>query len=43
MNQLQLFLPCAAGVEDFLAGEVHRITGLKGDDLLVGRGGVELR
>ena len=39
MNQLQLFLPCAAGVEDFLADEVHRVTGLKGDDLLVGRGG----
>ena len=43
MNQLQLFLPCAAGVEGFLADEVHRITGLQGDDLLVGRGGVELR
>jgi putative N6-adenine-specific DNA methylase len=27
MNQLQLFLPCAAGVEDFLAAEVQRITG----------------
>jgi putative N6-adenine-specific DNA methylase len=43
VNQLQLFLPCAAGVEDFLAAEVHRITGLKGDDLLIGRGGVVLR
>ena len=43
MNSLQLFLPCAAGVEDFLADEVHRVTGLKGDDLLVGRGGVVLR
>ena len=43
MNQLQLFLPCAAGVEDFLATEVHRVTGLKGDDLLIGRGGVVLR
>ena len=43
MNQLQLFLPCAAGVENFLADEVHRLTGLKGDDLLVGRGGVQLR
>ena len=43
MNQLQLFLPCAAGVEDLLADEVHRVTGLKGDDLLVGRGGVVLR
>ncbi|MEY4979198.1 MAG: hypothetical protein RLZZ352_1468 [Pseudomonadota bacterium] len=28
MNQLKLFLPCAAGVEDFLADEVQRITGL---------------
>ena len=26
MNQLQLFLPCAAGVEDYLAVEVARIT-----------------
>ena len=26
MNQLQLFLPCAAGVEDFLAAEVQRAT-----------------
>ncbi len=43
MNQLQLFLPCAAGVEGFLADEVHRLTGLAGDDLLVGRGGVVLR
>ena len=40
MNQLQLFLPCAAGVEGFLADEVHRLTGLAGDDLLTGRGGV---
>ncbi len=43
MNQLQLFLPCAAGVEGFLADEVHRLTGLTGDDLLTGRGGVMLR
>ncbi len=27
MNQLQLFLPCAAGVEEFLAAEVLAITG----------------
>ncbi|MCZ4314518.1 THUMP domain-containing protein [Comamonadaceae bacterium G21597-S1] len=27
MNQLQLFLPCAAGVEDYLAVEAARITG----------------
>jgi hypothetical protein len=43
VNQLQLFLPCAAGVEELLADEVHRITGLHGQDLLVGRGGVLLR
>ena len=43
MNQLQLFLPCAAGVEGYLADEVHAITGLTGQDLLVGRGGVLLR
>ena len=40
MNQLQLFLPCAAGVEDLLAAEVHALTGLMGQDLLVRRGGV---
>ena len=43
MNQLQIFLPCAAGVEGFLADEVHQITGLTGQDLLMGRGGVLLR
>ena len=43
MNQLQLFLPCAAGVEDFLAEEVHALTGLQGQDLLVLRGGVLAR
>jgi putative N6-adenine-specific DNA methylase len=43
MNQLQLFLPCAAGVEGFLADEVHCLTGLAGDDLLTGRGGVVVR
>lgn len=43
MNQLQLFLPCAAGVEGLLADEVHGITGLAGNDLLTGRGGVLLR
>ena len=35
MNHLSLFLPCAAGVEDFLAQEVHGLTGLAGDDLLI--------
>ena len=43
MNSLQLFLPCAAGVEGFLADEVHALTGLTGHDLLVGRGGVLLQ
>ncbi|HYF21569.1 MAG TPA: THUMP domain-containing protein [Ramlibacter sp.] len=43
MTDLQLFLPCAAGVEDLLADEVHRLTGLAGDDLLVGRAGVVAR
>jgi putative N6-adenine-specific DNA methylase len=43
LTPLQLFLPCAAGVEDFLADEVHRLTGLAGDDLLVGRAGVAVR
>ena len=43
MNQLQLFLPCAAGVEDYLAAEVHGLTGLMGEDLLTRRGGVLVR
>ncbi|GAB1384924.1 class I SAM-dependent RNA methyltransferase [Melaminivora sp.] len=43
MNALQLFLPCAAGVESLLADEVHALTGLAGHDLLTGRGGVLLR
>jgi len=43
MNQLKLFLPCAAGVEDFLAEEAHRLTGLQGEDLRVLRGGVLMR
>lgn len=43
MNSLNLFLPCAAGVEDLLAQEVHRLTGLAGDDLMIGRAGVFAR
>ncbi|XAH23413.1 THUMP domain-containing protein [Xylophilus sp. GW821-FHT01B05] len=43
MNQIQLFLPCAAGVEGFLADEAHRLTGLAGMDLQTLRGGVLLR
>lgn len=43
MNQLTLFLPCAAGVEGFLADEVHGLTGLTGSDLLTVRAGVRVR
>jgi putative N6-adenine-specific DNA methylase len=39
---LTLFLPCAAGVEEFLADEVHGLTGLAGDDLMLLRGGVSV-
>ncbi|MDO9358185.1 MAG: THUMP domain-containing protein [Polaromonas sp.] len=39
MNQLQLFLPCAAGVEELLAAEVKRITGTQGK---AWRAGVQL-
>ncbi|MGA0572274.1 THUMP domain-containing class I SAM-dependent RNA methyltransferase [Variovorax sp. VNK109] len=42
MNQLRLFLPCAAGVEDFLADEVLRITGAAPEDVRKRRGGVLL-
>ncbi|MEY2953503.1 MAG: hypothetical protein RLZZ401_1590, partial [Pseudomonadota bacterium] len=42
MNQLQLFLPCAAGVEDYLAAEVTRITGIDRPALRPLRGGVQL-
>jgi putative N6-adenine-specific DNA methylase len=40
MNQLQLFLPCAAGVEELLAAEVKRITGTQGK---AWRAGVQLQ
>jgi putative N6-adenine-specific DNA methylase len=39
MNQLQLFLPCAGGVEELLAHEVHRIVKVP---VSVMRGGVML-
>jgi len=39
MNQLQLFLPCAAGVEGFLADEVQRVVGVRGQ---TGRAGMML-
>jgi putative N6-adenine-specific DNA methylase len=40
---VELFMPCAAGVEDYLAEEVHALTGLAGQDLLVFRGGVRVQ
>jgi len=43
VNDLSLFLPCAAGVEDFLAQEVHALTGRAGQDLLTLRGGVRVK
>jgi len=43
VNDLSLFLPCAAGVEEFLAQEVHALTGRVGQDLLTLRGGVRVR
>ena len=42
MNQLQLFLPCAAGVEDYLTIEAQRVTGLAQQDIHKQRGGVAL-
>ena len=43
MNQLQVFLPCAAGVEDYLAPEVGRITGQTPAQIQKWRGGVLLQ
>ncbi len=43
MNQLQLFLPCAAGVEDYLAAEILRITELPPGCITKQRGGVAVR
>ena len=40
MNQFQLFLPCAAGVEEYLLPEVQHITGLGGQAVQKRRGGV---
>ena len=40
MNQLQLFLPCAAGVENLLAAEIRQITGIDGK---AWRAGVQLQ
>jgi putative N6-adenine-specific DNA methylase len=43
MQTLHLFLPCAAGVESFLAQEVQSICGITADDLRVLRAGVMVR
>jgi len=43
VNQLQLFLPCAAGVEDYLAPEAARITGQSPDQVQKWRAGVLLQ
>ena len=43
MNQLHLFLPCAAGVETLLAQEVRRIIGVRDEDMRTYRAGVLLR
>jgi len=43
MQHLQLFLPCAAGVEDYLAAEVLRITELPPGCITRQRGGVAVR
>jgi putative N6-adenine-specific DNA methylase len=42
VNQLLLFLPCAAGVEDYLLPEAQRITGLPDASVHKRRGGVQL-
>lgn len=42
-DDLTLFLPCASGVQELLAREVHAITGAEGADLLVGQAGVLVR
>lgn len=43
MQNLTLFLPCAAGVEDFLAAEVQAITGAPGNAMRKSRGGVAVQ
>ena len=43
MQTLHLFLPCAAGVETYLAQEVQSICGITADDLRVLRAGVMVR
>lgn len=41
-DELRLFLPCAGGVETYLADEVARICGAGARDLRTARGGVQL-
>ena len=43
MNALNLFVPCAAGVEAYLAAEVAQITGLPASAMQTLRGGVQLQ
>ena len=43
MNALNLFVPCAAGVEAYLAAEVAQITGLPSSAMQTLRGGVQLQ
>jgi len=43
VNALNLFVPCAAGVEAYLAGEVAHITGLPPTAMQTLRGGVQLQ
>ena len=43
MNQLALFLPCAAGVQDYLLPEVLQITGLNASEAVKQRGGVQVQ
>lgn len=43
MISLQLFLPCAGGVEALLAAEVARICGAAARDVRTARGGVQLQ
>ena len=42
MTPLSLFLPCAAGVESYLAQEVERLTGVPQAAMQTSRGGVAL-
>ncbi|MDR2853178.1 MAG: THUMP domain-containing protein [Burkholderiaceae bacterium] len=43
MNTLTLFLPCAAGVQDWLAQEVQHHIGANAQEMRIVRGGVQVR